>query len=274
MRTTDVLEQLRRLPMRPTAVTHVLAVLDDPNANAHDIAAALQSDPTLTARILHLANSPYFGLSGKIGSIERAVVALGASVLRSLAVSSAAGLFAEHPEDMPPGFWQHSVAVAAGSAIAGRMSNVTPGDAMCAGLLHDLGAALLFRYDKDGYGPRIIEGGDVGTLLSEEAEAYGGDHAMIGAFALDQWKLPTAIVDALRLHHTDPLDVGEKLGRVVIAGEALARVAFADPPFQHEPAVDPEAAFAALGLRGVSIETMVSRTAEETEILDGLLAAH
>jgi putative nucleotidyltransferase with HDIG domain len=274
MRTTDVLEQLRRLPMRPTAVTHVLSVLDDPNANAHDIATALQSDPSLTARILHLANSPYFGLSGKIGSIERAVVALGASVLRSLAVSSAAGLFAEHPEDMPPGFWQHSVAVAAGSAIAARMCNITAGDAMCAGLLHDLGAALLFRFDKDGYGHRIARVGDVDTLLEQEAEAYGGDHAMIGAFALDQWKLPTAIVDALRLHHMNPLDVGDKLGRVVIAGEALARVAFEDPPFRHEPAVAPDTAFAALGLRAVSIETMVARTAEETEILNGLLAAH
>jgi HD-like signal output (HDOD) protein len=163
--------------------------------------------------------------------------------------------------------------VAAGAAIAARMCNVTPGDAMCAGLLHDLGAALLFRYDHDGYRPRIIEGGDVNTLLEEEAEAYGGDHGMIGAFALDQWKLPTAIVDALRMHHMDPMDVGEKLARVVIAGEALARAAFEDPPFQHEPAVDPGTAFVALGLRAVSIETMISRTAEETEILNSLLAA-
>jgi HD-like signal output (HDOD) protein len=273
MRTTDVLEQLRKLPMRPTAVTHLLTVLDDPNASADDVASALQSDPSLTARILHLANSPYFGLSGKVGSIERAVVALGASVLRSLAVSTAAGMFAERPDDMPPGFWKHSVSVAAGSAIAARMCNVTPGDSMCAGLLHDLGAALLYRYDRDGYGPRVIEGGDPQTLLSEEAAAYGGDHATIGAFALDQWKLPVSIVDALRLHHTPPLDVGEKLGRVVIAGEALARVAFDDPPFAHEPALDPAEAFAALGLRAVSIDTLVARTAEETEILDGLLAA-
>jgi putative nucleotidyltransferase with HDIG domain len=273
VRTTDVLEQLRKLPMRPTAVTHVLATLDDPEANAEDIASALGSDPSLTARILHLANSPYFGLSGKIGSIERAVVALGASVLRSLAVSSAAGLFAEHPEDMPQGFWQHSVAVAAGSAIAGRMCNVVQGDAMCAGLLHDLGTALLYRFDKEHYAPRIAQGGDPHELLTEEAEAYGGDHAMIGAYALDQWKLPVAIVDALRQHHTSPLDVGDNLGRVVIAGEALARAAFDDPPFAHEPAVDPTEAFAALGLRAVSVDTLISRTAEESEILDGLLGA-
>jgi HD-like signal output (HDOD) protein len=256
--------------MRPSAVSHVLAVLDDPNVSAKEIASSLQADPSLCARILHLANSPYFGLSGKVGSIERAVVALGASVLRSLAVSTAAGMFGEKPEDMPPGFWRHSVSVAAGASIAARMCNVAAGDAMCAGLLHDLGAALVYRFDREGYGPRLAEG-DPTTLCVEEAEAYGGDHSMIGAFALDAWKLPVSIVDALRLHHTDPLDVGEKLGRVVIAGEALARAAFEDPPFTHEPACDPGEAFAALGLKAVSIGTLVSRTAEETELLDGLL---
>jgi putative nucleotidyltransferase with HDIG domain len=271
VRTTDVLEQLRRLPMRRSAVSHVLVTLDNPNASAHDIASSLQSDPSLCARILQLANSPYFGLSGKVGSVERAVVALGASVLRSLAVSTAAGMFAERPEDMPPGFWQHSVSVAAGASIAARMCSIGAGDAMCGGLLHDLGAALIFRFDREGYGPRLQDG-DPETLCVEEAEAYGGDHAMIGAYALDAWKLPTSIVDALRLHHTNPLDVGEKLARVVIAGEALARAAFEDPPFAHEPAVDPAEAFSALGLRGVSIETLVQRTAEESELLNGLLS--
>jgi putative nucleotidyltransferase with HDIG domain len=261
--------------MRPSAVTQVLTVLDDPEASAHDIASALQADPSLTARILHLANSSYFGLSGKIGSIERAVVALGASVLRSLAVSTAAGLFGEHPEEMPEGFWQHSVSVAAGASIAARMCAVQPGDAMCAGLLHDLGTALLFRFDKEGYGPRLSDGSDPHALLADEAAAYGGDHAMIGAFALDAWKLPESIVDALRLHHTSPLDVGDRLGRVVIAGEALARAAAVeDPPFAHEAAVDPAEAFSALGLTAVSLDTLIQRTGEESEILNGLLAAH
>jgi len=253
-------------------VTQVLVVLDDPKSNAHDIASSLQSDPSLCARVLHLATAPYFGLSGKVGSVERAVVALGASVVRSMAVSTAAGVLGERAEEMPPGFWRHSISVAAGSSIAAQTCGVSAGDAMCAGLLHDLGSALAYRFDRDGYAPRVAEG-DPATLCAEEAAAYGGDHAMIGAFALEQWKLPTSIVDALRLHHTAPLDVGDKLGRVVIAGEALARVALDDPVFLHEPAVAPDVAFAALGLPDVSIDTLVSHTAEETELLDCLLSA-
>jgi hypothetical protein len=60
--------------------------------------------------------------------------------------------------------------------------------------------------------------------------------------------------------------------QTVIAGDALAHAAFEEPLFAHEPAVDPGDAFAALGLRGVSIETLVQRTAEETDLLDGLLS--
>lgn len=272
MRATDVLEELRRLPMRPSAVWQALVVLDDPAASADEIATALQSDPALCARILHLANSPYFGLSGKVSSVERAVVALGTSVVRSLAVSTAAGMFSDRPGEVPAGFWRHSVSVAAGSSIAARMCSVPAGDAMCAGLLHDLGAALVFRLDRPGY-ERLLRNDRPHTLCAEEAQVYGGDHAMVGAFALDAWKLPRSIVGALRGHHLNPLDAGEKLARVVIAGEALARAALAgEELFPHEPASDAGEAFAALGLRGVSLDNLVRRTAEETELLDDLLS--
>jgi HD-like signal output (HDOD) protein len=138
-------------------------------------------------------------------------------------------------------------------------------------LLHDLGAALVFRFDREGYGPRLAEGRPE-TLCAEEAQSYGGDHATVGAFALDAWKLPLSIVDALRYHHTNPFDVADELARIVIAGEALARNAFEVPVFAHEPAFEPDEAFAALGLRGISVENLVQRTAEETDMLDGLLS--
>lgn len=272
MRTTDVLDELRRLPMRPSAVTQVLSVLDDESASARDVASALQTDPALSARILHLANSPYFGLSGKVGNVERAVVALGAATVRSLAVSTAAGLFGAGAEEMPDGFWRHSVAVAAGSSIAARFCHVPPGDALCAGLLHDLGTALEFRMDNEGYAARAAQCLDAQSLLDAEAEAYSGDHSMIGAFALDAWRLPVAIVDAIRFHHMDPAMVEGKLGRVVIAGEALARAADErGGGWSHEPARDPAETFRALGLTAVSIETLVRRTAEEAEALDAVL---
>jgi putative nucleotidyltransferase with HDIG domain len=271
------LEELKRLPMRPSSVSHVLVVLDDPNASAREVASALQTDPTLCARLLHLANSPYFGLSGKVANIERAVVALGGSTVRSLAVSTAAGMFGQRDE-MPEEFWRHSMAVAAGASIAARFAHVSPGDALCAGLLHDLGSALLYRLDRESYDARIAQGLDPAAYLVSEQEAYGGDHAMIGAFALDAWKLPVSICDSIRNHHQDPATVDDKLTRVVIAGEALAGAADCDPetgvrPHGHEPVIDPADAFRAMGLTAISVDNLVQRTAEEAEALDAVLSS-
>jgi putative nucleotidyltransferase with HDIG domain len=272
LRTSQLLDELKRLPMRPSAVTGVLAVLDDPNAGARDIASALQTDPSLCARILHLANSPYFGLSGKVGNVERAIVALGNSTIRSLAVSTAAGLFGDSAQELPDGFRSHSVGVAAGASIAARFVGVPAGDALCAGLLHDLGSALLYRFEPTGYDERMaVQGRDLDELLREEDAAAGGDHAIIGGFALDAWHLPETIVDAVRLHHAADIRGAEKLVRVVAVGDALA-VAARPESFPHEQR-DPEAALGLLGCAGLNAANLVQRTAEEADALDAVFAA-
>ena len=267
----DVVALLAELPVQQASVSRALSVLDDPNASAQEIAAVLQSDPALCARALQLANSAHFGMSGRVTSVDQAVVALGATAMRTLVVSTAAGVFGS-PGDLPPGFWEHSVAVAAAAALAGRLCGVPRGDAICAGLLHDLGAALLYRYDPTGYEARLGIGPEAADrLLDDEARSYGATHATVGADALAAWKLRTSIVQALRVHHREPVDTAGKLGRVVIAGEALAHAAFESPPFAHEPAQDPGLVFDAIGLRVASVAMLVTRTGEETNILAQML---
>ena len=266
----DVVTLLRELPMQKSAISRALVVLDDPNASAQGVAAVLESDPALCARALQLANSAHYGMAGRVTSVDQAVVKLGATTMRTLVVSSASGVFGK-PADLPPGFWHHSVSVAAASAIAARMCAVPRGDAICAGLLHDLGTALLYRFDRDDYASRIADATRVDSLLADETAAYGADHAALGADALAAWNLPPMIVDALRTHHCNPHDLGGKLSRVLILGEALAHAAFDMPTFNHEPSEDPEVVFAALGLTIASVDTFVERTAEETETLAGLL---
>lgn len=270
----DVAALLAELPMQQAATSRALVVLDDPNASAQDIATVLESDPALCARALQLANSAHYGMSGKVTSIDQAVVALGGTTMRTLVISNAAGMFGG-PDDLPPGFWEHSIAVAAASAIAARMYSVPRGDAICAGLLHDLGAALLFRFDRAGCEARFAAGTDqADRLLADETDAYDGDHAALGADALAAWKLPASIVNALRAHHLDPLETEDRLGRVVIAGEALARAAFENPAFSHEPTHEPGAVFDALGLRVASIDTLIQRTNEESSALGAMLGMH
>jgi putative nucleotidyltransferase with HDIG domain len=247
-------------------------VLDDPSKSAADVAHSLEIDPSLCVRVLHLANSPYFGLSGKVGSVERAVVALGNSVIRSLAVSTAAGLFAERSDNMPAGFWGHSVATAAAASLVAQLTRVPAGDALCAGLLHDLGAALLYRHLPDEVA--AVWANPTDDVLAAEAAAFGHDHAELGALALEAWKLPNAIVAAIRDHHADPTTVDGRLTRCVIAAEALAHVVAGDSgPKLPEPAPDPTAALAAAGLPDADVDSLLERVTEESNGLAGLLAA-
>jgi putative nucleotidyltransferase with HDIG domain len=267
----DVVALLAKLPMQQGSVSRALVVLDDPNASAQDVAAVLESDPSLCARALRLANSAHFGMSGRVTSVDQAVVTLGATATRTLVVSTAAGVFGR-PEDLPVGFWDHSVAVAAATAMAGRLCGVTRGDAICAGLLHDLGIALLFRHDRSEYTTRLAFGpAGADRYLDDETRTYGATHATLGAEALAAWNIPPAIVEALRAHHHDPQHCGSTIGRAVIAGEALAHAAFPSSPFTHEPAHDPAFVLDALGLRVASVDMLVTRAAQETEILAQML---
>lgn len=270
--TTELLDELRRLPMQQTVVAQVLCVLDDPCRSASDVARSLQIDPSLCVRILHLANSPYFGLSGKVGNVERAVVALGNSVIRSLAVSTAAGLFAERSDNMPAGFWGHSVATAAASSLVAQLTRVPAGDALCAGLLHDLGSALLYRHSPEAAAEVWARPTD--EVLVAEADIFGHDHAALGALALDAWKLPSGIVHAIRDHHNDPMGVDGRLTKCVIAAEALACVvAGEDGSTLREPAPDPGWALAAAGLPDADVDSLLERVGADSMELSGLLAA-
>lgn len=273
MRENELLEELRRLPMRSSAVAELLTVLDDVDASARQVARALERDPSLCLRVLHLANSPYFGLAGTVTNVERAVVALGGSVIRSLAVSTAAGLFGERGDLMPDGFWGHSVAVAAASAIVAQAVGAPAGDTLCAGLLHDVGAALAYRYAPDRHAQCAAQ--PIDEVLTAEAQAFGGDHSELGAVALDVWHVPAVIVDAVRRHHAADVDAAAgAVTRCVRAGEALARaLAGSTGPQLVEPCLELDVALADVGLPGADVDALLRSVDESSGELGALLAA-
>ncbi len=155
-----LIDELNRLPMRPGAAQRVLQMLEDPDLGADDLARVIETDPALSARILRLANSPFFGLGGTVSSAARAVIVLGLSVVRSLAVSTAAGLFDARARQLPTGFWDHAIAVAAGAGCVALHLGVPKADAFSAGLLHDIGEVLIDRHapDRGGRHPAGLPG--------------------------------------------------------------------------------------------------------------------
>ncbi len=222
--TGSLAETLARLPAQPIAAVRVVTMIEDPNTSAADLARLIETDPALSARVMRLANAPYYGLTRKVSSAARAVVLLGFSTVRALAVSAACGLLAEQGQLGPQGYWSHSVATAAGASVIARQIGMSTGDAFSAGLLHDLGAALLNREAPAEY-ERVVRLYESGVAIcAAEIEVFGINHAQAGAEVLDGWRFPKSFVRAIAGHHSHPEQMGETLGRVVIAGDVIARM--------------------------------------------------
>jgi putative nucleotidyltransferase with HDIG domain len=268
--TSALSDELRRVPMREGTALELLSLLDEPEVSASDVALRVGTDPVLAARCLRLANSPYFGLGGRVGDLNQAVVLLGISVIRALALTTAAGLFVD-PKRMPDGFWDHSVSVAAAASLLARHRGVPVGEAFSAGLLHDVGAALLFRHDPERYDVVLTAAGfDEGRRCALERAVFGLDHAGAGAIALGAWGLPGYLVEAVRQHHHDLDAITEPLALLVSGGEAVAAVMVRDDP---GVAARLDVALAAAGLDGIPGVRIVEDLRAEVARLDGLFVA-
>ncbi|TMA37135.1 MAG: HDOD domain-containing protein, partial [Deltaproteobacteria bacterium] len=141
-------ERLRELPTVPVIVQRVVEALDRPEGGHADAAALIETDQVLTAHLLRVANSAFYGLSGTIASVGQALTVLGTTVARSLVYSTAV---LDLHIDLR-GFWEHSVgtAVAAGT-LARHLGLPRPEEVSGAGLLHDLGKVVLYRQAPEAF---------------------------------------------------------------------------------------------------------------------------
>src|SRR3954451_19933912 len=166
------------LGAQPLSVLRVLALADDPNASTSELARVVEADPLLSLRVLRWATSAAYGMGGMVGSASRAVSLLGFTTVRALAVTAVCDL-ADDSNDQryENGFWAHSVAAAIGASVIARRTAVSPLDAFTAGLLHDVGAAILHqRHGRAYQSVRELAGLSSARLLDSEREAFGTTH--------------------------------------------------------------------------------------------------
>ncbi len=268
----SLVDELSLLPEQGSATMRLLQLLDDPEADARSIVPVIEADPSMTARLLTLANSAFFGLKQHSSNAWSAVMVVGFNVVRALAASGGLGLADARAGVMPPNYWNHAIASAAGASRVARRVGERSSDAFSAALLHDVGAALLWRALGADYqaAQRDDLDGRPRLGLSCELDAVGATHDEVGAAVLESLFFPRALVDAVADHNRPPADVGDRMGRVVICGLALAEAsgepgATAPPPPLAE-------ALGALNLSADLCDELLVETAEEIRVLRALLA--
>ncbi|MGE4553801.1 MAG: HDOD domain-containing protein, partial [Desulfovibrionaceae bacterium] len=208
-RRAEILAAVKQVDRLPTAIQKALKVLRDPRSDMQALAKVLQLDPGITANLLKVANSPYFGSVREITSVRDALVRLGSQRVFQLVLTSgvAPRLSTEvKGYGLDPGqLLEHSITVALAAEQLARELHITPPDyTFTAGLLSDVGKTVLGTFVGVDAGPILELARQQGlTFEAAEQRVLGIDHAEVGAALLQFWELPEPIVNVVR-HRLHP----------------------------------------------------------------------
>ena len=187
------------LPSPPEVYERVLKTLEHPSVDLARVVEVIESDPALSAKVLQMANSAFFGLGETLGTVHEATKALGFSTLSRLVL---AGEFIQRDvEDKSFDMLQFRLHTTLSGRLAGRIAKATDSSelATTASLLHDVGRLILASHPTAL--AREVLGCPALVDLEQERERLGTTHAEIGAVLLGNWGLPTEIVEAVAFHH-------------------------------------------------------------------------
>jgi putative nucleotidyltransferase with HDIG domain len=266
MEDLNIIAKVESFPSLSGATTKLLSLLDDPNAPVAEIEEILRMDPGLTANVLKLSNSAYFGFPSEIGSVHKAIVLLGAKRLMQLVMTSCVNSVMNKPV---PGYglstgelWRHSIAVSVAAEGLIKELNVPEADEIfTAALLHDVGKLVLGEFVKDDIKKiEKIVSKDVSFEAAEKI-ALGTDHAEIGAKILESCGLPAEIVSAVRWHHDpDAADETSTLIDIVHVANVLCLmigIGVGREGLQYRPS---PVVTKRLGIKSVHLEKVASHT--------------
>jgi putative nucleotidyltransferase with HDIG domain len=240
-------------------------VVQDDSTTALDLAAEIACDQSLTLKILGAVNSSYYGFHRQISSVADAVVILGFDEVERLALAiSVIDLFSRDSRNVRAlhMLWRHSLAcsvVAAGLEARFRHTHPAIFGAHVAGLLHDIGKAVIAQYVPEAVEPilRLVQEDGMGICEAEHEVLDGVSHCDVGAWIAERWGLPPAIVEAIAMHHTPDQTPAD---HVVTHATHIAN------------AVCNSAGIRSMNVNSASSDVVDERTAEILPVEEGLLS--
>lgn len=238
-----VLHEIETLPTLPGVAARLMKVGSAEDADLQEIMRLIESDPTLTARVLSLCRRAELGLGSRVTTVERAVVLLGLEAVQSVVLSVQVIDWARDVErrNAQPGasgeqfnwegFWRHSIATACCAELLARKHKhlgVSPSEAFAAGLMHDLGKLALCLVLPSAYGTIVeLSLKRQANIADVEREVIGMDHHTAGKRLAERWELPEAYQNVMWLHGqehgTVPKDRHATLVGLVNVADAMCR---------------------------------------------------
>lgn len=225
----QALRRMGEINSLPEITARIVQVVENPLATAHDMHRIVHSDPALAAKILKVVNSAFYGRPAQIASLERAILMLGLSAVKNIALAaSLSRLFrasAVSEQFAARDLWRHSVATAVcARALAKLGGAVEPDEAFVAGLMHDLGLIV----EQQLFAPQLRRVAEQcyntpQDFCAAERTVIGADHEAFGGALASLWHFPPALRHAIGYHHTPELLTAElaKIVGVVYVADTL-----------------------------------------------------
>jgi len=218
-----VVSRLVELPARKHTLVELMRLLGDEHAETSSIIGELQNDPAMVARLLKIANSPYFGHSGQIYTLDDAINIMGIELLASIAGSRSLLLMnPPRPESMlsVEELWQHCIEVMAMVKQVGRHLKLPKNiirEATTAAILHDIGKLILAYANPYGFAAALAKSqSDKIPAWQAEHAIFGNHHAEVGAYLLKLWGLPEPSMRAVAFQHAPHLSNDSEPGASVL----------------------------------------------------------
>ncbi|HMK42642.1 MAG TPA: HDOD domain-containing protein [Dissulfurispiraceae bacterium] len=217
------------IPSLPPIAMKVLQLINDDYSSIKELEKIIGRDQAFSARLLRIANSPYYGRDRSINTISTGILIIGFNTMKSLVVAASLkdlhrkfGLFEQR-------LWEHSLGVSiAASILANETQMLSAEEAMVGGLIHDVGKTILNNSMPESYAVIVERVYESGAQFHEvELEMLGFTHCNVGGLIARKWKLPEALEAAAEMHHTTDFsgvsDKGlEKLCKVITVADAMA----------------------------------------------------
>ncbi len=196
----QLFERIPDLPAMPKVMQDLVRTMEDDSVDLSDLADTVKHDPTLSARVLRMANSAYYGATRKIGAIEDAVTRIGLNALRTLVIASGmTSTFKAVPGVKLQPFWRHALLSAALARSIARRARIDVEFSYTAALMHRIGDLLLHLAHPAEAQALAAEMADStpAERCEAERERFGADHCAAGAELARLWQFPVAIQNAL-----------------------------------------------------------------------------